>query len=322
MRPRTILAGGLLALIIACGRAPQSEAPAPSIVADEQAGTTSAASEADNAVLQKPAEDTTAATLLSSAAARVDPADTLHRFIRRADLRFRVKDVVQATLGIEDIVGAHRGWVEHTDLRNTPMGTERIAVSADSTLEVSRYDLVNTVTLRVPDTELDGTLRAIGQWVDLFDHRTVEAEDVRLRLLANAMDIRRQVTHGERLADAIDARGRKLKETTAAEVALLQSAERADAARLADLDLEDRIHYSTVKLDIHQRTLVNRELVANDRDITAYEPSLISRMGTALGRGWDLLEGFFLLLLGIWPVVVVALAAGLLLRKRMRTAKA
>lgn len=319
MRIRTILLGGLL-LALACQQAPRDEATVEFKQADPPETSAPLNAERPGAGSGQALADSTA--IVSSNAARVRTTDTTHRFIRTADLRFRVKDVVQATLGIEDIVGAHNGWVERTELRNMPAGQQRIPVSTDSTLEIARYDLVNTVTLRVPDIELDSTLRAIGRWVDLFDHRTVQADDVRLRLMAQAMEARRQQVHGRRLEQAIGDQGRKLRETTAAEEALLHSAERADEARLASLDLEDRIAYSTVKLDIHQPTLVRRELVANDRDIEGYRPPLAGRMGAALGQGWRLLEGLLLALLSVWPVLVLAAAAVVLWRRRPRPAKA
>lgn len=314
-----ILPGGLL-LALACHQAPRDEATVEfKETAPPEAPFPPEAERSRNGSDQALA-DTTA--IVGSSAARVRTTDTIHRFIRTADLRFRVKDVVQATLGIEDIVGAHNGWVERTELRNVPARQQRIPVSADSILEISRYDLVNTVTFRVPDVELDSTLRAIGRWVDIFEHRTVLADDVRLRLMAQALEARRRQVHGRRLEQAIDGQGRKLRETTAAEEALLRSAERADEARLAGLDLEDRIAYSTVKLDIHQPTLVRRELVANDHDIEGYRPPLAGRMGAALGQGWRLLEGLLLALLSVWPVLVLAAAAVVLWRRRPRPAKA
>ena len=83
-----------------------------------------------------------------SSTAAVTGTDTNHRFIRTADLAFRVKDVVHATLGIEDIVKAHGGWITNTRLHNEPRGTQSIPVSEDSLLEISRYEMMNTVTCR------------------------------------------------------------------------------------------------------------------------------------------------------------------------------
>jgi Domain of unknown function (DUF4349) len=241
---------------------------------------------------------------ISSSAAR-EGTDTTRRFLRTADLRFRVKDVVKATIGIEDIVGTHKGWVTKTELRSEPRGTTLVPVSEDSVLEIARYELINTITLRVPNTELDSSLRQIGRWVDLFEHRNILADDIRLRMMANAMAIRRAKAHSLRVSAAIDDQGRKLKETLAAEEALQASDERRDQGILNNMDLADRVAYSTVTVDIYQRTLIRRELIANERNIEGYRPSLWSRLSDALKNGWRLVELTLTGLVSIWPVVLL-----------------
>lgn len=240
-----------------------------------------------------------------SSTAAITGSDTSHRFIRTADLAFRVKDVVQATLGIEDIVKAHGGWIVNTRLRSEPRGSQTIPVSEDSLLEISRFDLRNTVSLRLPDKDLDVALREIGAWVDLFDHRDITADDIKLRMTANALAERRAKAHSQRLGRAIDDRGRRLRETVSAEEALLASDEKRDQSLLNNLDLADRVAFSTVSLDFHQPTLTRQEMKASDHAIGAYTPSLGSRVLGALGDGWRLVEMLITGLAGIWPVVLL-----------------
>ncbi len=256
-----------------------------------------------------------------SSSAAIQGSDTTHKFIRTADLRFRVKDVVKATIGIEDIVGAHKGWVTKTQLRSESRGQELVSVSADSILEISRYELINTITLRVPNTELDSTLRQIGRWVDLFEHRDILADDIRLRMMANAMAVRRAKAHSLRVTAAIDDQGRKLKETLAAEEALQASDERRDQGILNNMDLNDRVAYSTVSVDIFQRPLVRKEMIANERSIEGYRPSLWNRIGTSLRDGWNLVELMVVGLLSIWPVVLLMIGALWLLWRNSRKRK-
>jgi hypothetical protein len=250
-----------------------------------------------------------------SSRAAVQGTDTVHRFIRTADLRFRVKDVVAATLAVEDIVGAHKGWVTKTTLRSEPRGQEVIAVSADSSLEISRFRLLNQITLRVPNAELDSTLRQIGRLVDAFDHRTILADDIRLRMMANAMAVRRAKAHSLRVAQAIDDQGRKLRETLAAEEALEASDEKRDQGILNNLELADRVAYSTVTLNLYQRDLTRKEMIANERNIDAYRPSLWSRVVRGLKDGWELVELTVAGLATIWPVLVLLGGAFWLLRR-------
>ncbi len=257
-----------------------------------------------------------------SSSAAVQTSDTVHRFIRTADLRFRVKDVVQATLAVEDIVGAHRGWVTRTTLRSEAHGHEVIAVSADSALEISRFRLLNQITLRVPNAELDSTLRQIGRLVDAFDHRTIMADDIRLQMMANAMAVRRAKAHSLRVAQAIEDQGRKLRETLAAEEALEASDERRDEGLLNNLELADRVAYSTVTLDLYQRDLTRKEMIANERNIDAYRPSLWRRVVRGLKDGWELVELTVAGVATIWPVLALLGGAFWLLRRGSQRRKA
>ena len=260
--------------------------------------------------------------VISSTAAATG-TDTSHRFIRTADIAFRVKDVVQATLGIEDIVKAHGGWVETTRLRSEPRGTQTIPVSEDSLVEIARYELMNSVRFRVPDEELDVAIREIGSWVDLFDHRNIVADDIKLRMTANALAERRAKAHSQRLGRAIDDQGRKLRETVSAEEAVLASDEKRDQSLLSNMDLADRVAYSSVSLEIHQPTLTRREMKASDHALSAYQPSLGSRIGDALIDGWRLVEILITGLVGIWPVLVLLGGSlWLLWRKRRSSAGA
>ena len=225
-------------------------------------------------------------------------------------------------LSVEDIVGAHKGWVIRTTLRSEPRGQEVIAVSADSSLEISRFRLLNQIILRVPNTELDSTLRQIGRLVQAFDHRTILADDIRLRMMANAMAVRRAKAHSMRVAQAIDDQGRKLRETLTAEEALQASDEKRDQGILNNLELADRVAYSTVTLDLYQRDLTRKEMIANEQNIDAYRPSLWSRVMRGLKDGWELVELTVAGLATIWPVLMLLGGAFWLLRRDARRRKA
>lgn len=304
--PPTAGSGGIYDLTVNPGAANYTTLSYSASLSDQSAdGATDEISNAsmDRFAQAEKSKPNVGAAISSSAA--VLGSDTTKHFIRVADLRFRVKDVVRATLGIEDIVGAHDGWVTKTQLRSEPRGTTTIPVSEDSLLEVSRYELVNTITMRVPNTALDSTLRQIGRWVDLFDHRNILADDIRLRMMANAMAVRRAKAHSVRVANAIDDKGRKLKETLSADEALQASDEKRDQGILNNLELADRVTYSTVTVDIYQRTLIRREMIANERSIEGYRPSLWSRLTDALADGWRLVEMAITGLISIWPIVLL-----------------
>ena len=78
-----------------------------------------------------------------------------------------------------------------------------------------------------------------------------------------------------------------------------------DQGILNNLELADRVTYSTVTVDIYQRTLIRREMIANERSIEGYRPSLWSRLTDALADGWRLVEMAITGLISIWPIVLL-----------------
>lgn len=297
----------LVLLVFSCGRA------------DERASSGSeekvaAAGEATSMLEAPPAPPS---DLMSSSAARVE-GDTSRRFVRTADLRFRVKDVVQATYAIEDLVATFGGHVQHTELSTRVDHRYTTPISADSLLETTKYTVMNRATLRVPVARLDTALKSLARFVDFLDHRTVDAEDVRLLLLSNRMAQERIARHQERMEGAIDEQGRKLRETAGAEDRLLDRQEQADEARLSNLGLEDRIAYSTITLDLYQRQSTRHELLPDERNIERYEPGFFSELVAALASGWDLLMELVLMLARSWSVLLVILGGFLLLRRLVR----
>jgi hypothetical protein len=263
--------------------------------------------------------DTLNAGVVSSSAARLGP-DTTRRFIRTADLRFRVTDAVQSSFKIEDIVARFDGFVERTHLSSEINQRYTTAVSTDSTLETERFTVTNRLTIRVPVQRLDTMLKSLVGLIDFLDHRTVAAQDVRLLMLANELSQKRIKEHQTRVSDAIDEQGRKLKETLPAEQQLLVKQELADQSRLSNLGLEDRIAFSTISIDLYQRPDLRRTMLANEKNIKAFEPGLGTRILEALNEGWQILVILVLFLIRSWSILLMAAILYLIvIRYRSRT---
>ena len=93
----------------------------------------------DNAATEmNVAADTTAVTTTSSNPA-VENKESNRKFVRTADLKFKVKNVAKSTYAIENIVSKHGGFVTFTDLKSTVNEHDETQVSQDSSS--SRYDV-------------------------------------------------------------------------------------------------------------------------------------------------------------------------------------
>lgn len=262
-------------------------------------------------------EEASPSSYVSSSAAVANPQDTTHRFIRTADLKFRVKDVIRSTYDIEDIAVRQGGFVVRTQLASTIDYTTSVRISPDSSLVSTYYTLSNIIVLKVPNAKLDATLREIARNIDFLDFRTIHAEDVTLQILTNELTQKRIAKNENQLVNAIDKRGRKSDETTSAEELLLNKQEEADNAKVSNLSLADQINFSTITLSIYQRQSVKLELVANN----TYKPGLGTRLLEAFRQGWDILPDVLIFIVRLWWLIVLGVVVYLIYRIYRRKIK-
>lgn len=245
------------------------------------------------------------ADYISSVAAMVSPFDTLRKFIRTADLKFRVADLRKSTYGIEDIIIKYNGFVTYTHLNTSVHHTEKTQISKDSILESIYYNMENTMTLRVPNQHLDTVIRLIGRHIDYLDYRTIQANDITLDLYANKLKQKRLNKFQKRLSNAIDDKGKKLNDIESAENSLLAKAEAEDNALLENLRTMDLVEYSTIQLYLYEREKVVHELIPNDKNVEEYEPSFWSKIGDGFYQGWLAVEALLIGLSKIWFFLLI-----------------
>lgn len=255
-------------------------------------------------------------SVFSSSAAQVDDEDTIHKFIRTGDIRFRVNSVAESTYKIEDITKRFKGFVTYTSLNSRiDRQTERI-VSVDSILKTTYFTVENTITIRVPSKNLDTTLKQIALLVEYLDYRNINANDVRLQILSNKLEKRRLARYNERLSKISDnGNANYMDDKAYIEENLLQKQAEADQTLIDDLSLEDQIEYSTITLSIYQNQEMDHELIANEANIEEFKPSLGSRIGESLKTGWNFIENLVVGLIAAWPLFIIVLVVLLVLRK-------
>jgi hypothetical protein len=250
--------------------------------------------------------DSAAGTYMSSSAAMERGKDTSRRFVRTADLRFRVKNVIKASYTIEDITNHFGGIVTYTHLQSQVDNTTLIPVSADSSLETTYFTLTNTITLRVPSTNLDTTLKCMAPLVDFFDYRTIKARNVSFDIFSNMLEQQRIARHNARLSKEVDnSKTKKLSDVTDAENDMLQKEAESDNVKVDIFRRDDSIKYSVVTMSIYQRQTFKRVLIANDKNIDAYEPGFGQKFVVAIKYGWTAILELILGLAQVWGVLLI-----------------
>lgn len=251
----------------------------------------------------------------NSSAAVENNADSSRSFIRTAEMKFKVKDVFEATSGIEDITATHGGFVTYTNLTSSTDEVKKVSISADSSAETTFYTVANSITLRVPNKNLDSLLKDVSRSIDHLDFRIIKADDVALQLLANKKAINRNTKSEKRISQAIDAKGKVLNSIIDAEQTLLNRNEEIDEKDMSNLSLKDQIDFSTVQLSVYQRRASKVELVATEKYFAEYKAPFGSHLKDSLLTGWLILELLLLAILKIWPLILIGLTIGFVYKR-------
>jgi len=253
------------------------------------------------------------AKTVSSSAAVVDPKSD-RKFIRTADLRFKVKNVAQTTYSIENTVAKFGGFVTSTELRSNVVNVSQVKKSTDSIVETTRFVVENNMVIRVPNTLLDTTLKTIARQIDYLDYRIIKADDVSLKLLSNDLSQKRNQQNQARVEDAIKNRGKKLGETVDAEDRVYDSQTQADEAKISNLSMKDQVNFSTLSLSLYQKEALKRETIA-DSESEEFRTNIGVRLVDGLKTGWHILEEIIVFIVHLWAFILIGFVGWFIYKK-------
>lgn len=247
----------------------------------------------------------TDSTSVVSSSAAVENKNSNRKFVRTADVKFKVKNVAKSTYAIEDATTKFGGFVTYTHLQSNIHSEDRTKVSQDSTLVTTKYKVDNNITIRVPNTKMDTVIKTIAKQIHFLDYRIIKADDVSLQMLSNELAQKRSNSSEKRLANAIDSKGKKLNQVVKAEETLDAKKEQNDASKLQNLSLQDQVNFSTLTLNIYQDESIKQEMVANEKSINAYRPNIGLQIWDSVKTGWFMLEHIISFIVVLWPFALI-----------------
>lgn len=253
-------------------------------------------------------------TAVSSSAA-VEKKDSKQKFIRTADIKFKVKNVVKSTYAIENATQKFGGFVTYTNLQSNIRDQIKTKISQDSTLETTKYSVENNITIRVPNTQLDTVIKTIAKQIDFLDFRIIKADDVSLKLLANKLSQKRSSVSEKRIEKAIDTKGKKINDVIDAENTLANQKEQNDNSTIENLSLEDQVNFSTITLQLYQNETIKQEITAGEKDPSDYKPNLGIQIIDALKSGWFILQSILVFFVNLWPFILIGIAGFFIYKK-------
>jgi len=268
----------------------------------------------ENTESEEVASDSLSISTISSSAAVADKKSN-RKFIRTADIKFKVKNVPTSTYAIENTTVKFGGFVTYTNLQSTVLEKNETKISQDSTLETTKYSVENNITIRVPNTQLDTVLKTIARQIDFLDYRIIKADDVSLQMLSNELSQTRSNHQEKRLEKAIDTKGNKLKTIIDAEEQLALKKEQNDSSKINNVTLQDQVNFSTLTLQIYQREMIKNEMIANEKNPNAYRPHIGIQIVDSLKTGWFMLETLIAFVVQLWSLILISVVGFLLYKK-------
>jgi hypothetical protein len=263
-------------------------------------------------------ESSTQLTDSISSSAAVQKKGDNRKFIRTADLKFKVKNVPQATYVIENATSQFGGYVSYTNLQTIVSDQFETKISQDSILETTKFSVENNITIRVPNTKLDTLLKVISKQIAFLDYRLIKADDVSLQMISNQLAQNRKTDHQKRLEKAIDSKGKKLNDISNTEKELSNEKEQSDATKIENISLQDQVNFSIVKLEIYQGESIKQERLANNRNKSDYQTNIGIQILDALKNGWYILKEIIIFIFNIWPFFLISGISFIVYKKYLR----
>ncbi|WP_081852529.1 DUF4349 domain-containing protein [Prevotella sp. 10(H)] len=260
---------------------------------------------------------------VASSAASTAFDDGVHKFIRTAQVKFKVKDVVSATRKIEDVALINKGFIIKSSVNNENFRTETINISKDSAMVKYYCNLVSSINLKVPASSLDTVLRQIAPLALIVDYRIIDADDVTVKLMSDKLAQIRLAKRQKRISNAISTTGRKLDDIMAAEDALDETLADADRKVISEYNINEQIAYSTISISLYQDRIEYSEKVLRQAPYEEYTPGFGSKIADGFAAGWSAVSMVFLCLVYIWPLwVLVGIGVFLFIWFRKRSGRA
>jgi PBP1b-binding outer membrane lipoprotein LpoB len=238
------------------------------------------------------------------------------KFIRSADVKFKVKNIQEASNAIEDLVNKYQGFTTTSEIHSNVLNINEVEISEDSILLNKSYEVSSEISIRIPNETFDKTLREIQPLIAFLDNKSVSAEDVSLSFMASELRKNRYAKFEKRYEKTIDAKGKKLAETASSEEKLFNHQSNADDNQMLTMQLKDKVNYSSITLHLYQPVTVVQEMLPNLKNTHAFMPNLFVRLWQSIRTGWYIFEEILVGVAQLWFVILIGFGGFWIYRRR------
>ena len=251
------------------------------------------------------------------------PTHTGHKFVLTANARFRVKDVYDAAIEIENMAYGLDGFIVKNQISTQNYGINDYPQENDTLLRISRYARYSELIVRVPAANAQAFLRKLTTVIQYLDQREFFAQDVQFEILREQLAYKRNQEIQQKFGQAA-ARSSNENRVDAIDHQRDTMLTR-DNAIVDRAILNDKVAYSTIHLTIYEPEAISQEKIANLDAITEKnQPGFFNRLSDALSTGWYGFLDCIILISVLWPlalIAIVVIAIVIFARRRNKTAE-
>jgi Domain of unknown function (DUF4349) len=254
--------------------------------------------------------DTVALEPLSKESADSTAAE---KIIKTADMRFRVKDVQHTKEQLSKTIKAEGGTVAEFSIESTIQETDKVKQSTDSLKEITSYRTQGYLVAKVPSDKLDEFTNTIAKMAVFVDNQSMKMDDQSIAYLANKLKAQNRI-------DAIEKINKvATKKSANVESSLYIKDDYVDK-RIENMQIDNRVKFSTITLNFYQDNTVKTMIVAND-NLYDYRPAFINRLWLGIVNGWTIFKEIIIAISNLWMLIVVGFAIFLAIKYFIRKNK-
>jgi len=263
---------------------------------------------------QKSNEKYASADVIDANELRV-PTDSIpaEKIIKTADMRFRVKNVQNTKEQLSKTIKAEGGTVAEFSIESTIQETDKIKQSTDSLKEITSYRTQGYLVAKVPSEKLDEFTNTIAKIAVFVDHQSMKMDDQSIAYLANKLKAQNRV-------DAIEKINKVASKKSANVESSLYIKDDYVDKRIDNMQIDNRVKFSTITLNFYQDNTVKTMIVAND-NLYDYRPAFINRLWLGIVNGWTIFKEIIIAVSNLWMLIIVGVLIFVVIKHFIRKDK-
>jgi hypothetical protein len=222
------------------------------------------------------------------------------KIVKTADMRFRVKDVQQTKSQLSEIIKSQGGTVAEFSINSTIQKSDKVKYTADSLKEITSYRKEGLLIAKIPSDKLDEFTNTVAKIAVFVDNQSMKMDDQSITYLANKLKAQNRAEVLNTISKTAKRKGNNV------EASLYIKDDYIDK-KIENMDIDNRVKFSTITLNFYQDNTVKTLIVGND-NLYDYRPGFFQRLGLNVVDGWVYFKEFILAISHLWMLAILGFA--------------